>query len=106
MKRTCLLALAMLVSATAVSAADKDKDDDKTAAADKKAKSDSDPNKMICRSERTTGSLLDVHRICHTRAEWNQIEQDSRRNVDNFVNRQYRTPEAQNPANGAGGVQY
>jgi hypothetical protein len=90
MKTTCLLALMMLVSAGSVSAADGDKDKDtgKSASTDQKEKSDKDQDKVICRSDRATGSLTRVNRICHTRAQWNEIAEEARKNVNDISRRQ------------------
>jgi hypothetical protein len=35
--------------------------------------------KKICREEGTLGSRLENHRICRTKAEWDQIQAESRR---------------------------
>jgi hypothetical protein len=35
--------------------------------------------KKICREEGTLGSRLENHRICRTKAEWDQIKAESRR---------------------------
>ncbi|MGP7794791.1 hypothetical protein [Sphingomonas sp. CLY1604] len=44
------------------------------------------PEKRVCRSETATGSTI-PKRICHTKAEWAQIESDNARNVDAVRNR-------------------
>ena len=41
-----------------------------------------DPNAMICRSQRETGSNLNRSRVCKTRAQWDQERRDSRLYVD------------------------
>lgn len=50
------------------------------------AKSDKpvDPNKKICRSYPTTGSILGTRRECHTRAEWVQVDEANRANTRRF----------------------
>jgi hypothetical protein len=35
----------------------------------------SNPDQIICRHEEVTGSRLEGHRECHTRAEWVQLRQ-------------------------------
>jgi invasion protein IalB len=37
--------------------------------------------KKICRSERATGSLTRVNRICMTKAEWDQLAESTRKNI-------------------------
>ena len=37
-----------------------------------------DPNEMVCRYERVTGSHM-RQRICHTRREWDQLREASQR---------------------------
>ena len=41
------------------------------------------PTDIICRTETTTGSRLDSHRVCMTRAEWDQENQSARNAMDN-----------------------
>ena len=41
-----------------------------------------DPNsRVICKEVEVTGSLLPGPRICHTKAEWDQISHDSQQNL-------------------------
>lgn len=41
-----------------------------------------DPNQVVCVNEREIGSRLSRRRVCRTRAEWTQIEQQTRGNLD------------------------
>lgn len=41
-----------------------------------------DPNQMICRTIRETGSLLGRSRICKTRAQWEEERRVTRQNID------------------------
>ncbi len=41
------------------------------------AKNSHDPNQVICKHEETTGSRLEGHRTCYTRAQWEQMSRDS-----------------------------
>jgi hypothetical protein len=41
--------------------------------------------KKICRSEETTGSMLQT-RICHTKDEWVQIDAANQKSADQFRN--------------------
>ena len=41
------------------------------------------PEKKICRSVEMTGSLM-VHRTCHTKAEWAEIDTENRKGADHF----------------------
>lgn len=55
--------------------------------------------KKICRTETVTGSLVSKRRICMTRQEWDKLAADTRKNIDNFANRQSGIPGAgSNPA--------
>ena len=88
MKKTCLLALMVLASAAGASAADNDKNknnNDKTAAAEQKPKdSRSDPNKVICHTDQETGSRTRVNRVCHTRAEWDELQQNVQKGINDM----------------------
>tara|TARA_Y100001933_G_scaffold46841_1_gene44681 strand:- start:3159 stop:3449 length:291 start_codon:yes stop_codon:yes gene_type:complete len=37
-----------------------------------------DPNEVVCRRERVTGSHM-RQKICHTRAEWDELREESQR---------------------------
>jgi hypothetical protein len=50
-------------------------------ATDKPAK-----EKKICRQEDQTGSIM-MHRTCHTKEEWAQIDTDNARNAQQVLNR-------------------
>jgi len=41
-----------------------------------------DPNAMICRNQRETGSMLNRTRVCKTRAQWEADRRETRQNVD------------------------
>ena len=41
-----------------------------------------DPNAMICRNQRETGSMLNRTRVCKTRAEWDAERRDNRQQID------------------------
>lgn len=41
-----------------------------------------DANKIVCEVETTTGTRLGERKVCHTAAEWEQIRQGHRENVD------------------------
>jgi hypothetical protein len=43
-----------------------------------------DPNKKICRIQDTTGSILGGKKICHTKAEWVEIERANDAATRNF----------------------
>ena len=50
-----------------------------------------DPNQMICRNQRETGSMLNRTRVCKTRAQWEADRRDTRQTIDrtqtNRINR-------------------
>lgn len=41
-----------------------------------------DPNAIICRNQRETGSMLNRTRVCKTRAQWEADRRDTRQTVD------------------------
>lgn len=41
-----------------------------------------DPNEMICRNQRETGSMLNRTRICKTRAQWEAERRENRQAID------------------------
>jgi hypothetical protein len=73
---TALVTLAALLAAPAAAApASPDGDD-----ADDGDRRRKDPNEMVCRYERVTGSHM-RQRICHTRGEWDQLREASQRAI-------------------------
>ena len=46
-----------------------------------------DPEKKVCKTERVTGSLTRVNRICMTAAEWNAIAESTRKTLSDQINR-------------------
>ena len=72
-----ILSLAvMLAAAPAVSYA---------AASDKASSDKPDTEKKICKRETTTGSIMS-RRICHTRAEWDQLSAQGQADLDRTRN--------------------
>jgi len=102
MKKGYLLALMALVSATAASAADKQDNQDQAAAAEQKASKAEKPKKekLICHTEKVLGSLTRVNRICHTEAEWRQIEQTSNKELNDIQQRSGQGVQGSNPLGG------
>lgn len=49
------------------------------------AAADGEAEKKICRTEKATGSLTRRTRICLTQAQWREIQDRSRRGVDEMV---------------------
>ena len=68
MKKTGILVAIALMTSTGVMAADEQPD----AAKEKK----------ICKTQKVTGSLTRVNRICMTEAEWRELNDRTRRGVD------------------------
>jgi hypothetical protein len=105
MKRTCLLALMVMMSAASVSAADdNDKNDDSKAAASNKNKDKNDPDKVICRTDHSTSSRVEIRRTCLTRKQWADLAAQTRKDVNDFNNRMNRYQAPTNPYQGGGGV--
>jgi hypothetical protein len=49
-------------------------------------------NEMICRRQQETGSLVKVKKTCHTRAQWDYIQQENRRMGQEFVQNNTNRP--------------
>lgn len=43
-----------------------------------------DPDKVVCKSEKMTGSRTKTRRICMTRAEWDNLASRTKRGMDDF----------------------
>lgn len=41
-----------------------------------------DPNKVVCKTEKNTGTRLGKSRACHTNAEWAELRRQARQNVE------------------------
>jgi hypothetical protein len=41
--------------------------------------------KKICKTERVTGSLTRVNKVCMTKAEWDNLAQSSRKGIDDQI---------------------
>lgn len=48
-----------------------------------KPKDTDDPKHVICKSELETGSLLPGPRICHTKAQWDEIARQAQQDLRN-----------------------
>ena len=46
-----------------------------------------DPEKLICRREVMTGSLVKTTRTCHTRKQWSEMADAARRDARTMVER-------------------
>ena len=44
------------------------------------------PNKVICKIESEIGSKLRRSRVCHTKAEWEELRRQTRANVEHIEN--------------------
>lgn len=99
MRKSSLLALMVLVSATGLSAKDKDNSDDSNTSAQDQ-KDAPKKKKLICRTENTTGSRVQVRRICHTPEEWDQIADQTRADLRERERYQSRALPGQNPLGG------
>lgn len=54
------------------------------------------PEKKICKSERVTGSLTRVNRICMTQVEWDKLAEKTSQAVTDYT-RQSARPDRQAP---------
>jgi hypothetical protein len=46
------------------------------------ARKSNDPNRIVCDVEQTTGTRLGARKVCKTAAEWAQLKQETRQNVE------------------------
>ena len=54
------------------------------AAAAAKPAPPADPlDKVVCRSEPTTGTRLGAHKVCHTMRDWNEMQRQTSEDLDN-----------------------
>lgn len=74
-----MLALIMALGVTSIPAAAQD-DAQPQEKAEKKKK-----EKKVCRTEKITGSLTRVNRICLTQAEWDEVAARTKKGVDELV---------------------
>ncbi|WP_336977496.1 hypothetical protein [Altererythrobacter fulvus] len=70
MKKSCMLALLVLTAATGVSATENGGQE-----APKK-------EKMICKSEKVTGSRTKVRRTCMTQTQWDELAASTKKGLD------------------------
>lgn len=59
---------------------------------DQKSDQNASKQKLICHTEMVTGSLIAKRRICKTEAEWQQIAQTTKQDIDDFTSRENGTP--------------
>ncbi|MDQ0249315.1 biopolymer transport protein ExbD [Sphingomonas kyeonggiensis] len=71
-------ALTLLALAAPVAAQEAPVYSGQASAPAKAKKSKNDPDKVICRSVASTGSLIVGRSECHTRAEWEQLTRETR----------------------------
>ena len=41
-----------------------------------------DPNEILCEKQQVPGSRLDFAKVCHTRAEWSDLRNQDRQDID------------------------
>lgn len=75
MRKSCMLALLVLTAGASVSAAEKEPKETSQKATSKK-------DKVVCRSEKLTGSRTKVRRICMTLEQWDQLAANTRNSMD------------------------
>ena len=88
MKPGLILAAAMITSLSGAAAAQSDKTD-ATPAESKNAETAAAPeaepsadDKVVCRTERITGTRSRVNRICMTQREWDDLAEQTRRSLE------------------------
>jgi len=78
MKYLTIAVAAIAITATGAAAAEPKGDEAKQEKQEKK----------VCKSEKITGSLTRVRRICMTQREWDQVSEASRRGVNDLDRQQ------------------
>ena len=48
-------------------------------------------DKKVCRRQEVTGSIIGTRAVCHTRSEWQQIDELNKRNAEDSLDRQRST---------------
>ena len=76
----CIFGAAAFVLATAASAAPPPEQP-----AEQGAERPAQPERKVCRTERATGSLTRRTRICLTAAQWREVNDRTRRGLDDLV---------------------
>ncbi len=76
MTKSSMLALLLLASAAGASAADEN--NGASPVPDKK-------DKVICHTEKVTGSRSKVYRTCMTRAEWDELASKTKKGLDDMA---------------------
>ena len=71
MKLAAVLAVSLLAITTATAAAEEQ------APVDKK-------DKVVCRTDKMTGSRTKIRRTCMTRAQWDEVERKTKKGLDEF----------------------
>ena len=64
---------------------------------------DAQKEKKVCKSQKMTGSLTRVRRVCMTRSEWAELAENTNRTLDR-VGRSANHAEAMTDRDGSGGV--
>lgn len=101
MKTSSMLAPLLLTAAIAVPAlADKPEAPAATAVTDKDSAKPAIKEKMVCRSEKVTGSRTKVNRTCMTQAEWDALAEQTRKNLSDYERSTSRAPTSKNQLGG------
>lgn len=79
------IAVATLLTASTVNAAAPAQQPAPERAASADAAADAEAAKKVCRTEKATGSLTRRTRICLTAAQWREIQDRTRRGVDEMT---------------------
>jgi hypothetical protein len=84
MKLLWIVAGAVLATGTAASASDED--------------SGAPPEeKLVCRTEKVTGSRTKVKRTCMTKAQWDELAERTKKDMDDFSRNAGQVPPPKNP---------
>lgn len=55
------------------------------AASDEKDKETPDSERVVCKTQRSTGSRLQGERVCKTKAQWDQEKAEARQRMDEAI---------------------
>ena len=53
--------------------------------------------KVVCRTEKLTGSRTKVKRVCMTKAQWDALAEQTRKGMDDFSRNAGQPPPTKNP---------
>ena len=100
MKKSCMIALLVLTAATGVQVSAKDKDEGVSTEGSQTDAPLADKEKVVCKTERVTGSRTRSNRVCMTKQQWSDLADATRKKVDAFQSNGTMRRDGQTNGNG------